>query len=211
MASFLTGWGKRVVGLLGGRAASRADFKECGQRRGECLPMVRVESAGQGGQTTDALLSPRRPPCPTGTVITVDGAARTVTRTLAGLPSPRRNASPAADVRALPHYGASGRRATDLLGDARADEAVQVMAHAMTAHLLRTGSTGGHSTHDRAVPLGQAHAGLRLARKLARVAARWAVVPQLREAPVSFERTWVGLDVHARSVVVGVIDDLTGK
>jgi transposase len=36
-------------------------------------------------------------------------------------------------------------------------------------------------------------------------------VPQLREAPVSFERTWVGLDVHARSVVAGVIDDLTGE
>jgi hypothetical protein len=34
-------------------------FEECGQRRGECLPVVRVELAGQGGQATDALLSPR--------------------------------------------------------------------------------------------------------------------------------------------------------
>jgi len=31
-------------------------FKECGQRRGECLPVVRVELAGQA---TDTLLSPR--------------------------------------------------------------------------------------------------------------------------------------------------------
>lgn len=28
---------------------------------------------------------------------------------------------------------------------------------------------------------------------------------------MSLERTWVGLDVHARSVVAGVIDDLTGE
>lgn len=28
---------------------------------------------------------------------------------------------------------------------------------------------------------------------------------------MSVERTWVGLDVHARSVVAGVIDDLTGQ
>jgi hypothetical protein len=28
-------------------------FKECGQRRGECLPVVRVELADQGGQATD--------------------------------------------------------------------------------------------------------------------------------------------------------------
>jgi hypothetical protein len=34
-------------------------FKECGQRRGECLPVVRVEPADQGGQATDAFLSPR--------------------------------------------------------------------------------------------------------------------------------------------------------
>jgi hypothetical protein len=40
-------------------AASRANFKECGQRRGECLPVVPVELAGQGGQATNALLSPR--------------------------------------------------------------------------------------------------------------------------------------------------------
>jgi hypothetical protein len=51
--------GSGAVGLLGGWAASRANFKECGQRRGECLPVVPVELAGQGGQATDALLSPR--------------------------------------------------------------------------------------------------------------------------------------------------------
>jgi hypothetical protein len=34
-------------------------FKECGQRCGECLPVVRVELVGQGGQATDPLLSPR--------------------------------------------------------------------------------------------------------------------------------------------------------
>jgi hypothetical protein len=33
-----------------------------------------------------------------------------------------------------------------------------------------------------------------------------AVEPQLREAPVMSEGSWVGLDVHARSVVAGVID-----
>jgi transposase len=32
-------------------------------------------------------------------------------------------------------------------------------------------------------------------------------VPQLREAPVLVERTWVGLDVHARSVVACAVDD----
>jgi hypothetical protein len=59
MAWFLTGWGERCrrpVGWLGGEPGH---FKECGQRRGECLPVVRVELAGQGGQATDALLSPR--------------------------------------------------------------------------------------------------------------------------------------------------------
>jgi transposase len=33
-----------------------------------------------------------------------------------------------------------------------------------------------------------------------------AVEPQLREAPVMFERTYVGLDVHARSIVAWAID-----
>src|SRR4051812_12989186 len=48
----------------------------------------------------------------------------------------------------------------------------------------------------------------RLARKLARVAVGSgpAVEPLLREAPVMSEGSWVGLDVHARSVVAGVID-----
>jgi hypothetical protein len=46
----------------------------------------------------------------------------------------------------------------------------------------------------------------RLARKLARVAAAGAVEPQLRKAPMVGERTSVGLDVHARSVVAGVLD-----
>jgi hypothetical protein len=41
---------------LGGESGH---FMECGQRRGECLPVVWVELAGQGGQATDALLSPR--------------------------------------------------------------------------------------------------------------------------------------------------------
>src|SRR6516162_7686830 len=53
----------------------------------------------------------------------------------------------------------------------------------------------------------------RLARKLARVAAGSgpAVEPQLREAPVMGEGSWVGLDVHARSVVAGVIDAGSGE
>src|SRR3954471_15629987 len=38
-----------------------------------------------------------------------------------------------------------------------------------------------------------------------------AVEPQLREAPVMSEGSWVGLDVHARSVVAGVIDATTGE
>jgi hypothetical protein len=40
-----------------------------------------------------------------------------------------------------------------------------------------------------------------------------AVEPQLREAPVMSEGSWVGLDVHARSVVagVGVIDQGSGE
>src|SRR5437773_4257791 len=53
----------------------------------------------------------------------------------------------------------------------------------------------------------------RLARKLARVAVGSgpAVEPQLREAPVMSEGSWVGLDVHARSVVAGVIDQGSGQ
>src|ERR1051325_11052001 len=53
----------------------------------------------------------------------------------------------------------------------------------------------------------------RLARKLARVAVGSgpAVEPQLREAPVMREGSWVGLDVHARSVVAGVIDQGSGE
>src|SRR3954454_24752759 len=38
-----------------------------------------------------------------------------------------------------------------------------------------------------------------------------AVEPQLREAPVMGEGSWVGLDVHARSVVSGVIDAGSGE
>src|SRR4051794_41611193 len=53
----------------------------------------------------------------------------------------------------------------------------------------------------------------RLARKLARVAVGSgpAVEPQLREAPMLNEGSWVGLDVHARSVVAGVIDAGSGE
>jgi transposase len=47
---------------------------------------------------------------------------------------------------------------------------------------------------------------------LARVAVTWvAVEPHLREAPVLLERTCVGLDVHARSVVVCAIDGEAGE
>src|SRR6267154_2041000 len=38
-----------------------------------------------------------------------------------------------------------------------------------------------------------------------------AVEPQLREAPVMNEGSCVGLDVHARSVVAGVIDQGSGE
>src|SRR5262249_57422945 len=38
-----------------------------------------------------------------------------------------------------------------------------------------------------------------------------AVEQQLREAPVMNEGSWVGLDVHARSVVAGVIDQGSGE
>src|SRR5437763_471965 len=69
---------------------------------------------------------------------------------------------------------------------------------------------------QRGKPLGCARAyGLtrRLARKLARVAVGSgpAVEPLLREAPVMGEGSWVGLDVHARSVVAGVIDAASGE
>jgi transposase len=43
------------------------------------------------------------------------------------------------------------------------------------------------------------------------VAVGAAVEPQLREAPVMVEGSWVGLDVHARSVVAGVLDAETGE
>src|SRR2546430_10099007 len=53
----------------------------------------------------------------------------------------------------------------------------------------------------------------RLARKLARVAVGSgpAVEPLLREAPGMSEGSWVGLDVHARSVVAGGIDQGRGE
>jgi len=38
-----------------------------------------------------------------------------------------------------------------------------------------------------------------------------AVEPQLREAPVMSEGSWVGLDVHARSVAAGLIDGRSGE
>src|SRR5436309_9400995 len=38
-----------------------------------------------------------------------------------------------------------------------------------------------------------------------------AVEPQLREAPVMGEGSWVGLDVHARSTVAGVLDGASGE
>jgi transposase len=43
------------------------------------------------------------------------------------------------------------------------------------------------------------------------VAVGAAVEPQLREAPVMVEGSWVGLDVHARSVVAGVLDGVSGE
>jgi hypothetical protein len=53
----------------------------------------------------------------------------------------------------------------------------------------------------------------RLARKLARVAVGIdpVVELQLLEAPVMSERSWVGLDVHARSVVAGAIKQGSGE
>src|SRR3954469_2877838 len=53
----------------------------------------------------------------------------------------------------------------------------------------------------------------RLARKLARVAVGMgpAVEPLLREALVMGEGSWVGLEVHARLVVAGVIDAGSGE
>jgi transposase len=43
------------------------------------------------------------------------------------------------------------------------------------------------------------------------VAVGAAVEPQLREAPVMGEGSWVGLDVHARSVIAGVLDAESGE
>jgi transposase len=43
------------------------------------------------------------------------------------------------------------------------------------------------------------------------VAVGAAVEPQLREAPVMVEGSWVGLDVHARKVVAGVLDAKSGE
>jgi transposase len=43
------------------------------------------------------------------------------------------------------------------------------------------------------------------------VASGAAVEPQLREAPVMADGSWVGLDVHARSVVAGVLDAQSGE
>ena len=53
----------------------------------------------------------------------------------------------------------------------------------------------------------------RLARRLARVAVGMgaAVEPQLREAPVMAEGSWVGIDLHARSAVAGVLDGRSGE
>jgi len=52
-----------------------------------------------------------------------------------------------------------------------------------------------------------------LARQLARVAVASgaAVEPQLREAPVMAEGSWVGLDVHARATLAGVLDGVSGE
>jgi transposase len=38
-----------------------------------------------------------------------------------------------------------------------------------------------------------------------------AVEPQLREAPVMTEGSWVGLDVHARTTLAGVLDAASGE
>jgi transposase len=43
------------------------------------------------------------------------------------------------------------------------------------------------------------------------VAVGAAVEPQLREAPVMVEGSWVGLDVHARKIVAGVLDAKSGE
>src|SRR5262249_41524975 len=70
------------------------------------------------------------------------------------------------------------------------------------------------SPEDGGADLGQTvWSARRLARKLARVAVGMgpAVEPLLREAPVMNEGSWVGLDVHARSVVAGVIDGGSGE
>jgi transposase len=43
------------------------------------------------------------------------------------------------------------------------------------------------------------------------VASGAAVEPQLREAPVMVEGSWVGIDLHARSAVAGVLDGGSGE
>src|SRR6266516_638456 len=78
----------------------------------------------------------------------------------------------------------------------------------------RSHSSGKEVSPDEHPRLGQTVWGARrLARKLARVAVAIgaAVEPQLREAPVMAEGSWVGLDVHARSTVAGVLDGLSGE
>src|SRR5207244_3967380 len=81
--------------------------------------------------------------------------------------------------------------------------------------LLSThGSTTAGGQNTEQARLGQpVWIARRLARKLARVAVGIgpAVEPLLREAPVMSEGSWVGLDVHARSVVAGVIDQGSGE
>src|SRR3954454_10410734 len=80
------------------------------------------------------------------------------------------------------------------------------------AHPTASGdrSSSGRRTAACARPYGLTR---RLARKLSRVAVGSgpAVEPLLREAPVMGEGSWVGLDVHARSVVAGVIDAASGE
>ncbi|WP_329327375.1 hypothetical protein [Streptomyces mirabilis] len=46
-------WGEEAVPSACWLGGEPGHFDECGQRRGECLPVVRVEPAGQGGQATD--------------------------------------------------------------------------------------------------------------------------------------------------------------
>src|SRR6266516_3808922 len=78
----------------------------------------------------------------------------------------------------------------------------------------RSHSSGKEVSPDEHPRLGQTVWGARrLARTLARVAVGMgpAVEPQLREAPVMVEGSWVGLDVHARSTVASVLDGASGE